>query len=296
MVDSARNEVVVQAYHSVLAGLLKLVTGLTATGILLYALGWLRSYGYYDSFNAKWILRDVRIFELASQGIFPFSILFISLVISFMDVAQRFEEKELRTLIFLSWIIYIICLIIFHGLTIFGHYRVAVIFATPVMVGGASIATVWFGWVVLQLNQSDFKLNSDQIFNVLMVAALFGYTVYALGTAEGNRDKTVTTSTLPHVVIASSPDEQWRFLTVRNDMLYLIKLAAPLTVRIIKAESIAAIIPNEENWNKEKPEPSNVQTITEARASKAPSGVTDCSSFLSCSNSEKSFYSKGLTD
>src|SRR5687768_208209 len=89
MDDTLHDESVVLSYQKALSTLFRLISGLTAVGALLYLLGWVRSYGYYQSFKAEWILPNLSFSEFASRGIWPVSALLLGLLWTFTDIAKH---------------------------------------------------------------------------------------------------------------------------------------------------------------------------------------------------------------
>lgn len=253
------DESITLAYKKVLGKLIQLLSSIAAAGIVLYILGWLRSIAYYDSLSADWILLDLPFPELVSRGIYPFTALLIGLLLTFTDVA-KLAANEVRSVLKISVLLLIvesIAIIYFDSVS---NYEHAANLAKITLILSASCAMLILGEIVLELKQSNFNLNSQQVWYVITTLASFGGMLLILGNSEGNRDKTPATSTLAHVVITDTT-EDWRLLTMRNDNLYLVKLTDTLPViKVIKTEKSAMVVPHKkdtrEKLDKQETKPS----------------------------------------
>ncbi len=254
---TSANELVVLAYKEVLGKSIQLLSSVAAVGIIVSVLGWLRSIAYYDSFSASWMLVDLPFSELISRGIYPFSALLIGLLISFMDVA-KLAANEVRTALKFNVFLFLFELVAFFYFDSIGKYELATGIANIVLFASASCEMLLFGEIVLELRQSKFKLNSQQIWYVITALVSFGGIVMLLGGSEGNRDKIPATSTLAYVAIADTTDD-WRLLTTRNENLYLVRLTDTSPVlKIIKADKAEMVSPHrisvKENLDKQEPQ------------------------------------------
>lgn len=249
-----RDESIVRAYQRALSLLLKLVSGLAVGSVVVYVLGWLRSYGYYESFRAEWILIGMPFSEIASRGVYPLGALLFGLLLSFSDVAQRLVRRELRMVIIL-----ISVLLFFEAVAIFyysaiGRFETAARIAGKALVASASFSMLVFGEIVLELDRTNFRWRSEHVLTLMWVLLSFGGVTFLLGSVEGDRDKIETTSTLPHAFIVDKPNDHWRLLTIREDMSYLVKLPQGRpTFKIINVERLDSINPSIES-TKKKPE------------------------------------------
>lgn len=271
--NKSTDELVVLAYQRVLGKLFQLLSSIATVGVVLYTFGWLRSFGYYDSFSADWILVDLPFSELISRGIYPLIALLIGLLLTFTDVA-KLAADEIRSVLRICVLLLIIELIAFFYLDSIGSYESASHLAEFILILSASCTMLIFGEIVLELKRSDFSLNSDQVWYVITTLASFGGMVMILGNIEGTRDKNPAFSTLAHVVI-SETSENWRLLTMRNDNLYLVKLTDSLPkIKIIKAEKSEMIVPHKKREKEQEKYESQQNPLPNSSPTKAPqSGV-----------------------
>lgn len=125
-----------------------------------------------------------------------------------------------------------------------GRHDVSVSLANIFLMLVASTSMLIFGEIVLELIQSKYRVNSEQIWYVVTGFLSVGAATYLLGSNEGLRDKTLSTSKLPFVAVADSSDTFWRLLSTRDNKLYLVKPSNdPPLIKIINIENAELVVP-----------------------------------------------------
>lgn len=246
MIDPQHDEAVVLSYQRALGTLLRLISGFATAGVLVYLLGWLRSFGYYGAFKAEWILPNLPFAELASRGIAPIFALLLGLFLSFTDIANHRIGSKLATVMLVTLAMWCMALVASIVLPEFGYHTNAANFAFVCVVASASFAMSKFGEVVFELSKNDFKWRSNQIVAMFWALVFFGAMTFYLGSMEGERDKREATSRLPAVALDDrSSNDIWRLLAAHGELSYLVKLSPDLlSIKIIKSEHMGTIAPD----------------------------------------------------
>lgn len=235
---------VVRAYSKVIKSIQNVASALISLGFVGYILGWIRARSYFSEFGAEWIFNELSLMYLIKLSVVPILAILIFLITSLSDIARRIIiGKELvKTLVFL-----IVVFLMIHSFGIYLNYiqnysSYLNISFTKVFYS-ALILTLVFGKNIIALMKTGHRWSSENIWELLLWSALFLFSIYSLGKAEGKVDSDLETSTLPTVILDSEQSEiSWRLLYSQGDNLYIVKPAnKDSEIQIVKPEDISHI-------------------------------------------------------